>query len=274
MITPQQLKALYPRAKDPVLKSFAQSAPTVFGKFELDAKPERAEYLLAQIGHESGGLTIFEEGLNYSAKRLTQVWPRRFPTLEAAQPFANNPQKLANQVYSGRMGNRDPASGDGYAYRGRGFIQITGRDGYRNVGKHCGLELEKDPDLASSVNNQLAIACGFWAWKSLNSLCDARDFKAVTKKINGGLVGLEDRLAWLAKVRRVMAANQVPDKQPTAEVVRSVQLALRTHGITTVGAADGDLGPNTVGAIHAFRRTHDLGEGLIDDALLRALDLD
>ena len=274
MITSQQLKALYPRAAEPVIKSFAATAPTVFNKFGLDAKPERLEYLLAQIGHESGGLTILEEGLSYSARRMTQVWPKRFPTVDAAAPFANNPQKLANKVYAGRMGNGDAASGDGFAYRGRGFIQITGRDGYRNVGRHAGLDLERNPDLASHVDNQLAVACGFWKWKDLNPLCDARDFKAVTKKINGGTVGLEDRMAWLAKVRRVLAAHQVPAKQPTADVVRSVQLALRTRGIATVGAADGDLGPNTIGAITAFRRTHDLGEGLIDDALLNALDLD
>lgn len=274
VITQQQLKALYPRASDNVLKSFAKSAPDVFAKFELDRKPERVEYLLAQIGHESGGLTIFEEGLNYSAKRMTQVWPKRFPTVESAAPFANNPQKLANKVYAGRMGNGDAASGDGFAYRGRGFIQITGRDGYRNVGKHAGLDLEKNPDLASDVDNQLAVACGFWAWKGLNPLCDARDFRGVTKKINGGTVGMEDRLAWLAKVRRVLAADAVPAAQPDADQVRAVQLALRKAGVKTVGAADGDLGPNTIGAIKAYRREHGLPDGLIDGALLKALDLD
>ena len=273
-ITLQQLKTLYPRASEPVLKAFVKNAPAVFPKFELDAKPERLEFMLAQIGHESGGLTIFEEGLSYSAKRMTQVWPRRFPTIESAAPFANNPQKLANKVYAGRMGNGDAASGDGFRFRGRGFIQITGRDGYRNVGRHAGLDLENNPDLAGDVENHLAVACGFWTWKDLNPLCDARDFKAVTKKINGGTVGLEDRMAWLAKVRRVLSANAVPDTQPDAEQVRAVQLALRKLGFKTVGAADGDLGPNTIGAIRAFRRAHDLDDGLIDDALLKALDLD
>lgn len=273
-ITLEQLKTLYPRAGAPVLNAFADAASTVFAKFGLDTHPNRLEYFLAQIGHESGGLTTFEEGLNYSAKRLCQVFPKRFPTLESAQPFANNPQKLANKVYAGRMGNGDSASGDGFSYRGRGFIQITGRDGYRNVGQRTDLDLEKTPDLAAKVENFLTVAAGFWKWKDLNSFCDAGDFRGATKRINGGTVGLDDREAWLAKVRRVLATPVVPKKQPDADTVRAVQLALRAKGFKTVGTADGDLGPNTAGAIRAFRRQHGLPDGLIDDALLAAMDLD
>lgn len=273
-ITPQQLKMLYPRASAPVLKAFARTAPTVFAKFELDSHPSRLEYFLAQIGHESGGLTTFEEGLNYSAKRMCQVWPKRFSTPETAQPFANNPRKLANKVYAGRMGNGDEASGDGFAYRGRGFIQITGRDGYRNVGQRIGLDLEGNPDLAGAIENYLLVAAGFWKWKGLNSFCDASDFKGATRTINGGTVGLEDRQAWLDKARRVLAAPFVPQQQPDADIVRAVQFALRAKGDKSIGTADGDLGPKTTAAIRTFRRNNGLGEGLIDDALLRGLNLD
>lgn len=274
MITLDQLKQLYPRASAPVLKAFADSAPAVFAEFELDAHPSRLEYFLAQIGHESGGLTTFEEGLNYSAKRMCQVWPKRFPTLASAQPYANNPQKLASFVYASRMGNGDAASGDGFAYRGRGFIQITGRDGYRNVGQRTGLDLEKNPDLAGQVENFLRVAAGFWKWKDLNSFCDNGDFTGATRRINGGTVGLEDRKAWLDKARRVLAAPSIPKTQPDAQVVRAVQLALRAKGFKSIGSADGDLGPKTASAIRVFRQQEGLGAGLIDDALLKALDLD
>lgn len=273
-ITLEQLKSLYPRASGPVLKGFADAAPTVFAKFGLDTHPSRLEYFLAQIGHESGGLTTFEEGLNYSARRMCQVWPRRFPTLASAQPFANNPRLLASQVYAGRMGNGNAASGDGYAYRGRGFIQITGRDGYRNVGQRVDLELEKDPDLAGKVENYLLVAAGFWKWKDLNDFCDKGDFTGATRRINGGTVGLEDRKAWLDKARRVLAQPFVPKTQPDADQVRAVQLALRVKGFKSIGTADGDLGPKTAAAIRTFRRQGGLPEGLIDDALLKALDLD
>ena len=273
-ITLEQLRMLYPRASAPVLNAFAGSAPHVFAKYEMDSHPSRLEYFLAQIGHESGGLTTFEEGLNYSAKRLSQVFRRRFPTIEAAQPFANNPQKLANQIYAGRMGNGDPASGDGFRYRGRGFIQITGRDGYRNVGRRIDIDLEREPDLAGGVENYLVVAAGFWMWKGLNGICDTGDFTAATRRINGGTVGLEDRKAWLDKARRVLAAPFVPAKQPEAAQVRAVQLALRAKGDKSIGTADGDLGPKTAAAIRTFRRRQGLPEGLIDDALLKALDLD
>ena len=273
-IAPEQLKSLYPRASAPVLKAFADAAPAVFAKFEMNSHPSRLEYFLAQIGHELGGLTTFEEGLNYSAKRMCQVWPKRFPTLASAQPFANNPRKLASKVYAGRMGNGDETSGDGFAYRGRGFIQITGRDGYRNVGQRTDLDLEKNPDLAGAVENFLLVAAGFWKWKDLHSFCDKGDFTGATRRINGGTVGLEDRKAWLDKARRVLAAPFVPKTQPDADEVRAVQLALRARGDKSIGTADGDLGPKTAASIRTFRRQHGLGEGLIDAALLKALDLD
>lgn len=273
-ITRAQLNQLYPRASAAVLGAFVDAAPAVFAKFELDDHPSRLEYFLAQIGHESGGLTTFEEGLSYSAKRMCAVWPKRFPDIAAATPYANNPRKLASFVYAGRMGNGDAASGDGYAYRGRGFIQITGRDGYRNVGRHTGLPLEDKPDLAGRLENYLLVAAGFWKWKELNGFCDKGDFTGATRRINGGTVGLEDRKAWLDKARRVLAAPSIPPVQPDAAMVRAVQLALRARGFKAIGTADGDLGEKTAAAIRLFRRQQGLGEGTIDGALLKALDLD
>ena len=122
-----------------------------------------------------------------------------------AKKYERNPEKLANFVYGGRMGNVNP--GDGYKFRGRGYIQLTGRETYREVGKIAGLDLENDPELASKPENAIRIACAFWTWKKINPTCDTGDFTAVTKKINGGTNGLTDRLDWLTKVQKVLKSD-------------------------------------------------------------------
>jgi putative chitinase len=165
----------------------------------------RLQYFLAQLGHESNGLTHKEENLNYSASRLMEIWPGRFPTREIATQYAQNPEKLANFVYGKRMGNVNP--GDGYRYRGRGYIQLTGRETYREVGEIAGLELEDHPELAAKPENAVRIACAYWTWKKLNKACDAGDFTGLTQKINGGTNGLNDRLDWLRKVKKIVTAT-------------------------------------------------------------------
>jgi putative chitinase len=205
MVTEAQLKKLFPTAKEATIKAFAAKSPALFREFGLSEKRIRIEYFLAQIAHETGGLTRSVENLSYSANRLTEIWPTRFPTLESAEPYANNPEKLANKVYANRLGNGPPESGDGYRYRGRGYIQITGKDGYRNTGLRAGLDLVSHPEKAIETAVALRIACAFWKWKELNPLCDLRKFEEVTKRINGGLIGYEDRLEWLQKVRRIFA---------------------------------------------------------------------
>ncbi|KAB7648955.1 peptidoglycan-binding protein [Polymorphobacter fuscus] len=273
-VTKAQLSTLYPRAIPDLLSGVAAAAGDVLGRFGIADKPDRLAYFLAQVGHESGGLTINAENLNYSAKRMTEVWPRRFPTIAAAAPFANNPEKLANFVYGGRMGNGPPASGDGFRFRGRGLIQITGRDGYREVGARAGLPMEADPDLVTVPGNALLCAAAFWKWKGLNPVCDARDFTRCTIIINGGTTGIADRREWLDKVRRVLAAPPpAPAAQPPAELVIRVQKALLRAGFAGVGAADGDAGPRTLAAITAFRQSRGLAAGGIDAPLLKALGI-
>jgi putative chitinase len=224
-VTRAQLATLYPRAIPDLLDGVAAAAPDVLARFGISANPDRLAYFLAQVGHESGGLTINVENMNYSARRLTEVWPRRFPTIAAAAPYANNPEKLANFTYGGRMGNGPPASGDGFRFRGRGLIQITGRDGYRSVASHAGLPLEANPDLVTVPANALLCAAAFWKWKDLNPVCDARDFTRCTIIINGGTVGIADRREWLDKARRVLAPP--PPVQP----------ARRTRHVRPAGAA-------------------------------------
>jgi putative chitinase len=204
MVTEGQLRKLFPYAKVATVKTFAAKSKALFKEFGISDKAIRKEYFLAQIAHETGGLTRSVENLNYSAERLTKIWPTRFPTIESARPFANNPEKLANKVYANRMGNGPPESGDGYRYRGRGYIQITGKDGYRQTGLRAGIDLVANPERAIASEDALRIACAFWKWKELNPLCDTRNFEEVTRRINGGLTGYDDRLEWLEKVRQAL----------------------------------------------------------------------
>jgi putative chitinase len=277
MISRSQLAQLFPRASPGRLDAVAAAVPSVLPRFGLDHGPHRLPFFLAQLGHESGGMTVGVENMNYSAKRMTEVWKRRFPTIASAQPFANNPEKLGNHVYANRNGNGNAASGDGFRFRGRGLIQLTGRGTYRDVGALVGLNLEGDPELAARNDNLLLIAAGFWAWKKVNPACDANDFRQCTILVNGGTVGMEDRRLWLDKARRTLASVPPRRAQPKAATVIAVQRTLQSLGFTQVGAADGDVGPKTMTAIDAFRTMKGLPiadpANPIDAALLVALGL-
>jgi putative chitinase len=207
MITERQLQRLFPNAKEATLEAFAAKSPALFKEFGLSEKRVRVEYFIAQIAHETGGLTRSIENLSYTAKRIVEIWPTRFPTLGAAEPFANNPEKLANKVYSNRMGNGPAESGDGYRYRGRGYIQITGKDNYRSTGRVAGIDLVGKPERAILTADALRVACAYWHWKDLNPLCDERKFEEVTRRINGALIGYADRKDWLEKVRKALAVR-------------------------------------------------------------------
>lgn len=213
MLTKAQLKSLFPKAMDADLEAFVTFGEQALKDSGILQGINRLQYFLAQLGHESSGLTHKEENLSYSASRLTEIWPSRFPTLEVAKKYERNPEKLANFVYGGRLGNVNP--GDGYKFRGRGYIQLTGRETYREVGKIAGLDLENDPDLAAKPENAVKIACAYWSWKKLNATCDVGDFTALTKKINGGTNGLSDRMDWLTKVQNVLKAVTSDQPAPT-----------------------------------------------------------
>jgi putative chitinase len=271
MITAAQVATLFPRAAAVHQAAVATRGPALFQRLGITAT--RLHFFLAQLGHESAGLSIMEEGLNYSAQGLVNTFPNRFPTLAAATPFARNPQKFANHVYGNRMGNGPPESGDGFRFRGRGYIQITGRENYGKIGAIAGVDLIANPDAAISPDHALEIACGFWTFKKINAIADTGDFVAVTRAINGGTKGLADRRAWLDKVIRTLATTPPATLPPVATVV-AVQLALQKAGFPGVGAADGDPGPRTMAAVTEFRRRHGLPPGGIDAALLRAMKIE
>lgn len=203
-LTAARLKRMWPRAKPEWVSAIVASSGTVLPLHGIVTLP-RFCHFMAQVSHECGGGTIAEENLYYSAVRMTQVWPSRFRTVAAAAPYAQNGRALANKVYNGRMGNR-PGTDDGWNYRGRGLIQITGRDGYAQVGKIAGLDLVGNPSLANEPSNLLLVAASFWTWKGLNKRADAglsdAALIAATKVINGGTNGLADRRHWFAKWKK------------------------------------------------------------------------
>jgi putative chitinase len=271
MLSADQVQRLYPRVAGEHRAAFASQADGLLSGYGMSRKPIRLQFFLAQMGHESAGLTRTEEDLNYRPERLLQIWPRRFASLADAAPYARNPQKLAEFVYGGRrdLGNKLP--GDGWLFRGRGYIQLTGRITYAAVGAIAGLDLENQPELVASPDHALHVACAFWEWKGLNKVCDTGDFEAVTRRVSGGLHGLQDQRAWLDKVRRVMADPPAPEKQPAPELAVAVQRALQARGYTEIGAADGDIGVRSIAAITRFRLAQGLPAGLIDKKLLNAL---
>jgi putative chitinase len=172
------------------------SIPEVASKFGIST-PLRVAHFLAQCGHESGGFRVTQENLNYSAKGLNGIFRKYFPTEAAAAAYARNPQKIANKVYANRMANGSEASGDGYKFRGRGYIQLTGRDNYTQFGKAIGVDIPSNPDLVSS-KYALASAAWFWSKNGLNKIADegASDVVVtkITKRVNGGTIGLPDRI--------------------------------------------------------------------------------
>ena len=164
-----------------------------FAKFQIATVRQQASFI-GQCSHECGNFKILEENLNYRAATLMKLWPKRFPTQEIANSYEKNPKKIANMVYSSRMGNRDEASGDGYRFRGRGCIQLTGHSNYFHAGKACGVDFVMNPDLVATPQYAAMTAGWFWSTHNCNLLAENQDWIALTKKINGGVIGLDDRI--------------------------------------------------------------------------------
>ena len=164
-----------------------------FQRFGINTLNQQAAFI-GQCGHECGNFRVLEENLNYKAATLMKLWAKRFPTLEIANQYAGNPKKIANMVYANRMGNRDESSGDGYRFRGRGCIQTTGHANYYHAGQALGVDLVMNPDLVASPQYAALTAGFFWATHGLNPLAEQQNHELITKRINGGLIGLDDRL--------------------------------------------------------------------------------
>ena len=181
--------------------------PDTAAKFQINT-PLRLAHFLAQCGHESGGFRATQENLNYSAKGLNGIFKKYFPTEAAAAAYARNPQKIANKVYSNRMGNGTEASGDGYKFRGRGYIQLTGKDNYTAFGKAIGEDICANPDKVASTYALLS-AAWFFSKNGLHRMADegASDVVVtkITKRVNGGTIGLADRIKHFKEYYHLLA---------------------------------------------------------------------
>lgn len=203
MITDDSLKQIMPKLPDAKRAAFMSPLQSAMSEFEVNT-PKREAAFLAQIAHESGELATFVENLNYGAKGLMATWPKRFPDPDTAQRYERNPEKIANYVYANRIGNGDEASGDGWRFRGRGPIQITGRENYDKYGSQLGVDLVHDSEKVLLPEVGFRVAGLYWKENGLNELADREMFETITKRINGGLKGLEDRLKYYTEAKKVL----------------------------------------------------------------------
>jgi putative chitinase len=190
ILNESDLKDEFPNAKPDIVSELC-NASDIFDKYAINT-PLRMAHFLGQCGHESGGLHVVEENLNYSAQGLTATFPRYFRDKDPTE-YARQPEKIANVVYASRMGNGDTNSGDGYRFRGRGLIQLTGKENYSRFANAIGMTLDEVVDYLKTPAGALESACWFWVSHHCNEAADADDVVKVTKIINGGTLGLDDR---------------------------------------------------------------------------------
>ena len=190
MITLEQLKQLIPTNR--YVEQWHEALEQLLPEYEIDT-PQRIAAFIAQCSHESGSFTTLKENLNYRAVTLRKVFPKYF-TDAAAEQFAGKAEAIANRVYANRMGNGPEESGDGYRYCGRGLIQLTGKDNYQNFADSVEMAIEDVPEYLGTFEGALQSACWFWENNNLNQWADKGDIVTLTKRINGGTIGLEDRI--------------------------------------------------------------------------------
>lgn len=247
ILTKEGVRRCFPRAPQAIIDAFVANQAVLRAAGILD-NPRRLAYCFANLAHECGGFTIrnLTESTAYSHARVAQVWPNRYGSADAvAARFGTEPGwqlKMFDEIYGNRMGNR-PGTRDGSRYIGRGGPQITGRDGYREIGRRTGLDLEGNPELATLPQHQPAIAAAFWSWKALNLLADEGRFESIVRRWNGGLNGLADRRAWLARIQPIceqMEQGAFPAEPARPTVPAEVSVPTTSSGGTVaVGVQQG-----------------------------------
>ena len=190
-LTQEQLKQLLPR--NPFLDHWFSALSRCLPDYEINT-PQRVAAFIAQCAHESGEFKALKENLNYRAVTLTKVFPKYFPTMEIAKQYEHKQEAIANRAYANRMGNGSEASGDGFRYCGRGLIQLTGKNNYQAFAQSIETAVEEVPEFLGTFEGAVQSACWFWETNRLNQYADSGDILTMTKRINGGTIGLEDRI--------------------------------------------------------------------------------
>jgi putative chitinase len=188
--TEEKLKKCLSKNKN--IQELYKSLNTVLPKYEINTV-DRVAAFLAQCGHESLDFTVLQENLNYGAKGLLGLFKKYFPNEALAKEYERKPEKIANKIYANRMGNGPESSGDGWAHRGRGAIQLTGKLNYQAFANSIGVTLDDAIHYCETMDGAIESACWFWSKNKLNVIADKNDIVLLTKKINGGTIGLEDR---------------------------------------------------------------------------------
>lgn len=257
----------------------ANALNKVLDKYQINTTNRLAGFL-AQCGHESVDFTILKENLNYGAKGLMGTFKKYFPDEATALKYERKPEMIANRVYANRMNNGDEASGDGYKYRGRGAIQLTGKDNYTRFAAAIGKSIDETIAYLETLDGAIESACWFWKTNGLNEICDKDDIVLMTKRINGGTIGLEDRTNHYKHNKAVLGGGHAPApaEDNTTEVVlelckigsknATVKLIQEKLGLT----ADGDFGPGTEKAVKAWQAANGLtADGIVGPATIQKM---
>lgn len=243
--------------------AWADAALEILPKYEITTANRIAGFF-AQCGHESMNFTVLSENLNYRAETLEKLFSKYFSKAgRNAADYAKQPEKIANVIYANRMANGDTASGDGFKFRGRGVVQLTGRENYTSFGKSVGMTAEQVIDYVTTKKGALESACWYWASRNINAACDANDIVKMTKLVNGGTIGLDDRkkhyeqaLAVLggavpAPITHAASIPGVLKKGSTGENVKRLQAELGLDD-------DGVFGPGTEAALKKWQTANGL----------------
>jgi putative chitinase len=203
-LTKQQLKELLP--KNPYIDQWHKALSQLLPDYEINT-PERIAAFIAQCAHESGGFLFLTENLNYKAESLLKVFPKYFKDMPTAKAYEKKPEKIANRIYADRMGNGNEASGDGFKYRGRGLIQLTGKTNYTWFAASLEITPEDAAEYTQTFEGAAQSACWFWETNKINAFADKNDIVGMTKRINGGTIGLEDRKKHYEHALHVLGAH-------------------------------------------------------------------
>ena len=206
-LTKQQLKELLP--KNPYIDQWYEALSQLLPDYEINT-PQRIAAFIAQCSHESGGFMVLKENLNYRPASLLKIFPKYFPTDAISESYCKMPNKqeaIANRIYASRMGNGPEESGDGFRFCGRGLIQLTGRDNYTFFAGSLDISVEEASEYLQTFEGAAQSACWFWETNNLNQWADKGDIVTLTKRINGGTIGLEDRIKHYEHALHVLGAH-------------------------------------------------------------------
>lgn len=281
-LTVAQFKSICPTNKYP--ETFVEVLNELFPKYEINTV-NRVAGFLAQCGHESNGFTVLKENLNYGAQGLLGLFKKYFPDQATAKRYERQPEKIANRIYANRMGNGPESSGEGWKFRGRGAIQLTGKDNYSQFAKYISKTLDETVAYLETVDGAVESACWFWSKNGLNAICDKDDIVLMTKRINGGTIGLEDRKKHYNHAKHLLGQGHHDEptlapaaSTPKAEIVyETVRVGSRGDTVKAVQAklgltADGVFGPGTEKAVKAWQTKNGLtADGIVGPNTLRKM---